>query len=62
MFPISIEWSSPLLEGLALALHVLLAGLVTIDVLLKKSDVPRALGWIGLVWLALVALGPHGGR
>ena len=52
MFPISIEWSSPLLEGLALALHVLLAGLVTIDVLLKKSDVPRALGWIGLVWLA----------
>jgi cardiolipin synthase len=52
MFPISIEWSTPLLEGLALALYVLLAGLVTTDVLLKKSDVPRALGWIGLVWLA----------
>ena len=51
MFPISIPWSSPLVEGLALALYILVAGLVTIDVLLKKSDVPRALGWIGLVWL-----------
>jgi cardiolipin synthase len=51
MFPISIPWSSPLVEGLVLALYILLAGLVTIDVLLKKSDVPRALGWIGLVWL-----------
>jgi len=51
MFPISIPWTSPLVEGLVLALYILLAGLVTIDVLLKKSDVPRALGWIGLVWL-----------
>jgi cardiolipin synthase len=51
MFPISIPWSSPLVEGLVLALYILLAGLVTIDALLKKSDVPRALGWIGLVWL-----------
>ena len=51
MFPISIPWSSPLVEGLVLALYILLAGLVTFDVLLKKSDVPRALGWIGLVWL-----------
>ncbi len=33
-------------------LHVLLAGIVTIDVLLKKSDVRGALGWIGAVWLA----------
>ncbi len=28
----------------SLALYILLAGLVTVDVLLKKSDVPRALG------------------
>jgi cardiolipin synthase len=52
MFPISIPWSSPLAEGLALTLYFLLAAAVTIDILLKKSDVPRALGWIGLVWLA----------
>ena len=30
----------------------LLAVSVTADVLLKKSDVRAALGWIGLVWLA----------
>jgi cardiolipin synthase len=54
MFPFSIEWSSPVVEGLFLALHVLLAGIVTIDVLLKKSDVRGALGWIGAVWLAPV--------
>jgi cardiolipin synthase len=54
MFPFSIEWSSPVVEGLFLALHILLAGSVTIDVLLKKSDVRGALGWIGAVWLAPV--------
>lgn len=32
--------------------YVLLAGLVTIDVLLKKSDVRAALGWIGAAWLS----------
>jgi cardiolipin synthase A/B len=32
--------------------HLLLASLVTADVLLKKSDVRSALGWIGTVWLA----------
>ena len=52
MFPIPIQWSTPLLEGVALSAYVLLAGLVTVDILLKKNDVPRALGWIGLVWLA----------
>jgi len=30
----------------------LLAATVTIDILLKKSDVRSALGWIGAVWLA----------
>lgn len=54
MFPISIPWASPLVEGLVLALYILLAAAVTVDILLKKSDVPRALGWIGLVWLAPV--------
>ena len=51
MFPFAISWTSPLVEGLVLALYFLLAATVTIDVLLKKSDVPRALGWMGLVWL-----------
>ena len=32
--------------------HVALAIIVTIDVLLKKSDVRGALGWIGAVWFA----------
>lgn len=36
------------------AIYLLLAGLVTADVLLKKSDVRGALGWIGIVWLAPV--------
>jgi len=35
-------------------LHVSLAVVVTIDVLLKKSDVRGALGWIGAVWFAPV--------
>lgn len=51
MFPLTPTWSTPLLEGVALAFYVLLAGWVTINILLKKNDVPRALGWIGLVWL-----------
>ena len=33
-------------------LHVALAFAVTVDVLLKKSDVRGALGWIGAVWFA----------
>lgn len=45
-------WSSPLAQELAAVLYVLLSVIVTIDVLLKKSDVRGALGWIGLVWLA----------
>ena len=35
-------------------LHVTLAVIVTIDVLLKKSDVRSALGWIAAVWFAPV--------
>jgi cardiolipin synthase A/B len=52
MFPIPVEWSSPAMETAAAILYVVLALVVTTDVLLKKSDVRSALGWIGAVWLA----------
>ncbi|HVV26348.1 MAG TPA: phospholipase D-like domain-containing protein [Rhizomicrobium sp.] len=51
MLPID-HWSYSVLESLAAALHVLLALTVTIDVLLKKSDVRAALGWIAAAWLS----------
>ncbi len=46
--------SRPLLVG---ALHLVMAGAVTIHALMTKRDVPAAIGWIGLAWLAPV-LGP----
>jgi len=52
MFPITVTWPTPLIETVAAALYILLAATVTIDILLKKSDVRSALGWIGTVWLA----------
>jgi cardiolipin synthase len=52
MFPIWIAGSSPLAQAIWTIAYVLLAGLVTGDILLKKSDVRGALGWIGVVWLA----------
>lgn len=52
MFPFHLTWPSPTEATLMVALYVLLAGIVSIDVLLKKSDVRSALGWIGMVWLA----------
>src|SRR5471032_2311064 len=52
MFAIPLPLSSPTVALLVAILHVLLAGLVTADVLLKKSDVRGALGWIGAVWFA----------
>jgi cardiolipin synthase len=52
MFPFSVEWTNPVVEGLAVAIYLALALIVTADVLLKKSDVRGALGWIGAVWLA----------
>ena len=52
MFPLSVEWSSPLIETVFGLLYLALALLVTVDVLLKKSDVRSALGWIGAVWLS----------
>src|SRR4051794_22405835 len=32
--------------------HVGAAGLVTVHTLLRKRDVPAAIGWIGMAWLA----------
>ena len=52
MFPLSAFWSSPAMAMALAVLHVVLAVIVTIDVLLKKSDVRGALGWIGAVWFA----------
>ena len=36
------------------ALHVAMAGAVTVHALLNKREVPAAIGWIGLAWLAPV--------
>jgi len=52
MFPLHVAWPSPVLATLAAVLYVLLAAAVTVDILLTKSDVRAALGWIGTVWLA----------
>jgi cardiolipin synthase len=41
-------------EILILLLHIALAGSVTIDALLKKSDVRAALGWVALAWFSPV--------
>ncbi len=52
MFPLHVTWPSPVVAGVAAAVYVLLAAIVSIDILLKKSDVRSALGWIATVWLA----------
>jgi cardiolipin synthase A/B len=52
MFPITIPWPTELIEAVIAAVYVLLACLVTIDALLKKSDVRGALGWIAAAWLS----------
>lgn len=52
MFPITIDWQYSVLEAAIVAVHLLLASLVTVDVLLKKSDVRAALGWIAAAWLS----------
>ena len=39
-------------EALGLFVHVCVAGLVTVHTLLRKRDVPAAIGWIGMAWLA----------
>lgn len=52
MFPFHLTWPTPAEASFLVALYVLLAVTVSIDVLLKKSDVRSALGWVGAVWLA----------
>ena len=52
MFPFHLTWPTPAEATFIVALYILLAVTVSIDVLLKKSDVRSALGWIGTVWLA----------
>src|SRR5271154_3254478 len=48
----SLLHASSTLTTLAGLLYVLLAATVTVDVLLKKSDVRGALGWIGAAWFS----------
>jgi len=57
MYPLSMIWSSPPLQTAIATLDLVLALAVTVDVLLKKSDVRAALGWIGAAWL-VPFLGP----
>ncbi|HWA88734.1 MAG TPA: phospholipase D-like domain-containing protein [Rhizomicrobium sp.] len=52
MFFSLFDLSSSLAEWLLALMYVLLAGIVTLDVLLKKSDVRGALGWIGAAWMS----------
>lgn len=52
MLSITLTWPTEAIEILIACVHVVLAGLVTVDVLLKKSDVRSALGWIAAAWLS----------
>ena len=56
MFSLPIPSFTPIPSSawavLLTVLYVVLAATVTADVLLKKSDVRGALGWIGAVWFA----------
>ncbi len=47
-----IPTDTTLMEVLGLLLHLALAGSVTADVLLKKSDVRAALSWTALAWFS----------
>ena len=55
-----MDWifgSYALLEAQALlagVLHIVIAGAVTAHALMTKRDVPAAIGWIGMAWLAPV--------
>lgn len=52
MFPIATTWPIQVIEAVLAIVYPLSAVLVTIDVLLKKSDVRAALGWIAAAWLS----------
>ena len=46
-------------EILGLVLHVVLAGAVTLHVLMRKRDVAAAIAWIGLAWLSPIVVSVH---
>ena len=52
MFPIATAWPIQVIETVLAIVYPLSAILVTVDVLLKKSDVRAALGWIAAAWLS----------
>ncbi|HEY4276550.1 MAG TPA: phospholipase D-like domain-containing protein [Rhizomicrobium sp.] len=52
MFPITMTWPTHGVEAAIVAIYLFLACLVTVDALLKKSDVRGALGWIAAAWLS----------
>ena len=52
MFPIATAWPVQVIETALAIVYPLSAILVTVDVLLKKSDVRAALGWIAAAWLS----------
>lgn len=49
-----VDRSPGLMQLLVLAVHMLIAGIVTVHVLLRKNDIRAALGWIGVAWLSPV--------
>src|SRR6185503_11584735 len=46
------DFTSPIARTLLSAAYLLIAGSVTVDVLLTKSDVRASLGWIAAAWLS----------
>ena len=52
MFPLTLAWPTETIEAVVVAIYLILALSVTADVLLKKSDVRAALGWIAAAWLS----------
>lgn len=42
----------PAVEYILLGIYILIAGSVTVDVLLKRSDVRAAIGWIAIAWFS----------
>ena len=54
MLPSGHRTGIRLMQFLLIVIYVLLAGTVTVHVLLTKSDVRAALGWIAVAWLSPV--------
>jgi cardiolipin synthase len=52
MFPLTLAWPTEAIETVIVLVYLILALSVTVDVLLKKSDVRAALGWIAAAWLS----------